>query len=164
VPDRVQAVKLVLRPGMADLVVTSDPPGAQILLDGHARGSTPISLAGVPMGRHRIEARRDGHMPADTTLEVGAATGQIHLALRVEPPGVLVIQGDRPAQIYVDGTLVKENVQNSGPQRLRPGTHQVRVILVSGESSDYTVDVRSGERVIYDYSKNSVERRPERGS
>jgi hypothetical protein len=56
------------------------------------------------------------------------------------------VLGDLPAQIYVDGALVVENVQNSGPRRLAPGTHAVRVVLVSGETIDHAVAIKSGER------------------
>ena len=103
-------------------------------------------------------ATREGHAPAETTLAVSESVHQLDLALRPEPPGVLVVLGDRPAQIYVNGVLVVENVQNSGPRELSPGPHQVHVVLVSGETIDQTVTVRSGERVVFDYSKDVVTR------
>jgi D-ribose pyranose/furanose isomerase RbsD len=110
-----------------------------------------------------VEARQEGFVTLDSTLEVSEGTRQVHLALRPEPPGILVVLGDRPAQIYVDGTLIVENVQNSRPQRLNPGAHQVRVVLVSGETVEQSVVLRSGERTTFDYSKKTVERRPEGG-
>jgi hypothetical protein len=159
----VLGVRLSLRPDLLSLLVTSDPPAAQVLVDGQGRGSTPLSVQGIAAGRHRLEARREGFANADTVLEVLETTRQVHFALHAEPPGVLVVQGDRPAQIYVDGTLIVENVQNSRPQRLRPGPHQVRVVLVSGEAVEQSVVLRSGERATFDYSKNTVERRAEGG-
>jgi len=157
---RTRTLSLSLAHVQASVVVTSEPPGAQILLDGVPQGSTPFTLTALPTGVHRLEARREDHAPGDTTLEITAATTQVHLVLRPAPPGVLVIQGDRPAQIYVDDALVVENVQNSGPRALRAGPHQVRVVMVSGEVVEQTVTVRSAERVIFDYSRNSIERRP----
>ena len=149
---------LRLEMGKTDVLVTTEPGGGEIKVDGVARGVTPLTVAALPHGRHVIRAQRDGYDAAETTLVVTDATRQLHLALVREAPGVLVVLGDLPAQIYVDGTLVVENVQNSGPRSLPPGNHAVRVILVSGETIDHTVGVRSGERSTYDFSRNVVTR------
>lgn len=42
---------------LASLALTSDPPGARILLDGEAMGVTPRELEGVCSGRHRLEVK-----------------------------------------------------------------------------------------------------------
>ncbi len=153
---------LVLEMGTASMLVTTEPGGGEIRVDGTARGTAPVT-ASLPLGRHVFRAARDGYNDAETTLVVTDATRQLHLTLNREAPGVLVVLGDLPAQIYVDGALVVENVQNSGPRSLPPGSHAVRVILVSGETIDHTVAVRSGERATYDFSKNAITRRPEGG-
>jgi len=163
-PGATVRVALVLEQGRSDVVVTTDPAGSDIQLDGAARGASPVTLAGTPLGRHRLRAVRSGYVPADTTVEVAADTRQVHLVLAREAPGVLVVRGDLPVQIYVDGVLVVENVPNSGPQRLAPGSHDVKVITVSGETIDRTLNVRSGERIVFDFSNNSVSRTSEGGS
>jgi hypothetical protein len=157
---KVTTVSLSLTTEKTDLVVTTDPPGAMLSIDGAPSGASPQRLSGLTLGRHRVFARLDGFAPADTSVDVQSTTHQIHVALAPEPPGALVIQGDRPAQIYVDGTLVADNVQNSGVQRLSRGAHQVRVVLVSGDVIDNSVTVHSGERAVYDYTKGTVTRSP----
>ncbi len=154
---------LVLEMGTASIVVTTEPGGSEIRVDGAARGTSPVTLAALPLGRHVFRAAREGYNNAETTLVITDATRQLHLAMTREAQGVLVVLGDLPAQIYVDGALVVENVQNSGPRSLPPGNHAVRVVLVSGETIDHTVAVRSGERAIYDFSSNNITRRPEGG-
>lgn len=153
---------LVLEMGTASMLVTTEPGGGEIRVDGTVRGTAPVTAA-LPLGRHVFRATRDGYNVAETTLVVTDATRQLHLALTREAPGVLVVLGDLPAQIYIDGALVVENVQNSGPRSLPPGNHTVRVILVSGETIDHTVAVRSGERATYDFSRNGITRKPEGG-
>ena len=128
--------------------------------DGAAAGPSPHHFTAVGLGHHAFSARLDGYVTADTAVEIAAGTGQVHLALRSEPPGVIVIQGDQPAQMYVDERLVADNVQNSGAQKLRRGSHQVRVILVSGQAIEKTVEARSGERTVYDYTKGTITRSP----
>ena len=153
---------LVLKMGTASMLVTTEPGGGEIRVDGTARGTAPVT-ASLPLGRHLFRAAREGYNDAETTLVVTDATRQLHMTLTREAPGVLVVLGDLPAQIYIDGALVVENVQNSGPRSLPPGNHAVRAILVSGETIDHTVAVRSGERATYDFSRNGITRRPEGG-
>src|SRR6185295_18982133 len=105
-----------------------------------------------------VTAALEGYAARETTLVVDEHVTRIDLPLRRAAPGVLVVLGDRPAQIYLDGSLVVENVQNSGPRELPAGTHQVHVVLVSGETIDQSVTVRPGERTVYDFSKNTVTR------
>lgn len=157
---RLTTVTLVLSSEKADLVVTTDPPGANVTLDGVAGGPSPRRFAAIALGRHAFSAHLDGYAAADTSVDLSAATGQVHIALQPEPPGIVVIQGDRPGQMYIDGTLVADNVQNSQPQRLRRGPHQVRVILVSGEAIEKTVTARPSERTVFDYSKGTITRGP----
>jgi hypothetical protein len=154
--DTTTTVALALGTGSTRLVVTSDPPGAALAVDGASHGSTPVKQMDLPLGRHAFVARLAGYVAADTTVDVQAGTGQVHVMLRPEPPGVLVVQGDHPAQIYVDGVLVRENVQNSGPQSVRPGNHQVRVVLVSGAVVEQSIAVGARERVVFDYSTQAV--------
>jgi hypothetical protein len=156
--------RLILRAEpLGAVMMTSDPPGARILVDGQSKGTTPVGVQGLTVGRHRVDVRKEGFVAIDSVLDVLESTRQLHFPLNAEPPGVLVVLGDRPAQIYVDGALIVENVQNSRPQRLRPGSHQVRVVLVSGETVEQSVVLHSGERTTFDYSRNTVERRAEGG-
>jgi AAA+ ATPase superfamily predicted ATPase len=158
---RLTTVSLTLTTEKTDLVVTTDPPGASVSVDGASSVPAPHRFEDLTLGRHKFTARFEGFAATDTSVEVVSNTRQIHIALAMEPPGVLVIQGDRPGQIYVDGTLVAENVQNSRPQKLRRGTHQVRVVLVSGDVIDNSVMVRSRERAVFDYTQGTVTRSPE---
>ena len=162
-PSAMVSATLALQAGTTDVLVTTDPSGAEVQLDGTPMGHAPVTLHALALGRHRIGASLDGRQPTDTTLAVAADTRQVQLQLAAEPPGTLVVLGDLPAQIYVDGALVVENVQNSGPRRLAPGTHAVRVVLVSGETIDHAVAIKAGERATFDFSKGAITRRVEGG-
>jgi hypothetical protein len=156
--DRTTPVRLELSVGRKDLVVTTDPPGAEVRIDRTPRGRSPARL-GLAFGRHSVTATLPGYTAAETTVLVTERTDQIDLGLRREPPGILVVQGDRPAQIYLNGVLIAENVQNSGPRELPAGTHQVHVVLVSGQTIDQSVTIQPRERAVYDFSRNEVTRR-----
>ncbi|HBQ15763.1 MAG TPA: S-layer protein, partial [Myxococcales bacterium] len=45
------------------VLVAGDVPGAQILIDGQARGTTPMVVDGLPEGPHQVEIRADGLPP-----------------------------------------------------------------------------------------------------
>jgi serine/threonine-protein kinase len=47
------------------VVVHTSPPGARLFLDGRDRGTTPVSIAGLGQGEHRVRILRDGY----TTVE-----------------------------------------------------------------------------------------------
>ena len=89
-----------LRPRRASLEVTSDPPGAAVLLDGIQKaGVTPLKLK-LKTGTHRLEARLDtlGLSPQAKDLVLGkeqlpAVKFQFEygsVAINSEPPGVSI--------------------------------------------------------------------------
>ena len=161
VANALTPVTLSLEPAPAQLVVTTDPAGSEVRVDGRSRGSSPLTVTGLALGPHTITALRSGYLQNDTTLQIHAGSQELRLGLATEPPGTLVVQGDRPAEIWVDAVLVVANVQNSRPRLLPPGSHQVRVVFSSGEAVDQTVVVKSRERATYDYTRGTVTRRPQ---
>lgn len=146
-----------------DIVLVTVPSGSELMLNGEPKGRTPLTLRQVPVGTHRFTAARVGYLNADTTVAVTTNLGTIELLLRQEPPGFLTVQGDYPAAIYVDQELVARNVQNSGARELVRGMHRIRVVLTTGEAVEDSVEVRTGESVVYDYSQRKVVRRNRAG-
>ncbi|MHC4916100.1 MAG: PEGA domain-containing protein [Planctomycetota bacterium] len=77
-----QTVSVELRPQpVCRLELTSDPPGATVMLDGGERGTTPLVLENVRPGDHRLVLRRARHEPwsRSVKLEPGGS-----LSLRAE--------------------------------------------------------------------------------
>ena len=94
-----------LRPGV--VMVTSDPPGAQISLDGKPTGlRTPAVLEGVPLAKpHEVELTGEGMkaVTAPVKGEPGSLLAKVHARLEVavgeltvesEPPGARVKVND----------------------------------------------------------------------
>ncbi|HVO21093.1 MAG TPA: serine/threonine-protein kinase [Anaeromyxobacter sp.] len=109
------------RPGL--LVVTSEPPGAEVTLDGTRVGSTPAVVEGVWLSKpHELILRTPRSKPSTVSLEPapGKAYRRVHAilenamgALRVEsePPGADVRLDDRPVgttPLTVQGVKVDE--------------------------------------------------------
>jgi AAA domain-containing protein/PEGA domain-containing protein len=151
-------LRLALTEPMAELWLSSEPAGAGVFQGAAQLGTTPLHLASVPAGRTALSVRRNGYVTVDTSLDLRAGANQIGVTLREEPPGTLVVQGDRPASIFVNDQLVVENTQNSGPVRLRAGAQNIHVVLVSGSTVDSTIALHSRERVVFDFSNRTVRR------
>jgi hypothetical protein len=59
------------RKSVGSLRVTSTPPGADVLVDGKARGVTPLTIADLSAGRHELALRSDAGT-AHRTVTVNA--------------------------------------------------------------------------------------------
>jgi PEGA domain len=154
IPDTLTAVTLRLEVGTTSVMVTTEPVGGNIRLDGEPWRKSPTTLAHVTLGRHTFSAVRDGYQAAETTLTVTPESNAIELALVPEPLGVLEVKGDRPAEIWIDNALAVANVQHC-KRELPAGTHQVKVAFPDGGTIDRAVMIKSGERVTYDYSRSA---------
>jgi hypothetical protein len=62
VGDKVRRVHLQLATALGPLRVESDPPGAEVRLDGAPAGTTPLTIPGVRLDeRHRLDLSLPGH-------------------------------------------------------------------------------------------------------
>lgn len=62
-------LQLRLRPAPFEVQVVSDPPGAEVFLDGVAKGRTPMRLEVPGEGAHPLRVALEGHQPWTTTPE-----------------------------------------------------------------------------------------------
>jgi len=54
------------------LVVTSDPPGARVVLDGIGRGTTPLTIRFLPAGDRTLRVIKDGYISEERRIHVGS--------------------------------------------------------------------------------------------
>jgi hypothetical protein len=129
------------------LRIESDPPGAEVRLNGTAKGATPLSLA-VPAGSYSLTVQHGSNIKelpvsvtngattvhhitwADTPAAAPAEIG--HLSVATDPPG---------SEVLIDG-----EVRGIAPLTLRNlpvGQHRV-VVRARGTSYTRTVQIESG--------------------
>jgi hypothetical protein len=130
------------------LMVSSNPAGAQLLVDGKLAGVTPTTLT-LPQGVHTLTLRGTGVEPRtmDVTVSAGAQVSQYielpkaevrseatsgRLQVRTDPPGALVSVDSIPrgASPVTIGNLA-------------PGDHTV-VVSANGNSVQQSVTVDAG--------------------
>ncbi len=67
----------------AVVTVTSDPPTAEVFVDGRQAGLTPLDVRGLAPGEHRVTIKKAGHL--DNSRLVTVADARVALAVRLTP-------------------------------------------------------------------------------
>jgi hypothetical protein len=104
------------------LKVTSQPPGAAILLDGAEKGVTPKQFVGLMPGTHRLLVKKELYrMPEERAIEITMARGQqMNLPLyQLAPIRVYGTTEDADKkvvakEVYIDGTGYRQDVGEDG--------------------------------------------------
>lgn len=106
-------VRIEFRKGPSGaLRIVTDPPGADVWVDGTRRGVAPVTVRGLELGKHLVAGQKDGRLKAEQSVFVQA--GQL-VAVKLtlpEPPlnpgrGGLRVTSNRPsALVFVDGRFV----------------------------------------------------------
>ena len=142
---KTQTFKPQLVPGWGVVTVTSEPAGAQLLVNGEPRGVTPLK-AEIMAGAHPVELRLEGFKPWTTDIQVKAneplALGPVKLGL---PDGRLAVRSDPPgASVSVAGVY---RGQTPIELELRPDLDHSIVLTRPGyEAVTRQVSLSAGEQ------------------
>ncbi|MCB2200749.1 PEGA domain-containing protein [bacterium] len=161
----------------ATIHVTSDPPDAEIYLNGTRLGRTPLTHEGIQPGKAVIFARKEGYANARQSLPLGSGEDR-DISFTLNPlVGNLHVQTDPiGAVVYVDGVKLGQ-AGNGGVTRndIAIGAHIVRavkhgyldaeelVMVSAGETSRVSLTLPSTDDIPYDpadYGQLSVETFP----
>ena len=93
------------------LVVTSQPAGARVTVDGRAlQETTPAALRDLGAGMHEVRIEKDGYAVVERSLTIGKGErAAIDVALPPKTRRVEVQTSPDGATLYVDGRLVPGN-------------------------------------------------------
>jgi hypothetical protein len=126
------------------LSIVSQPPEAQVHLDGEFVGTTPCIIQKVPYGRHRLDITKAGYSGFSKQVDVAKANERIEADLGLLPPGKVVFSIQPYAALSIDGNLIREDVTYHEVE-LAPGIHTI--VLEHPQLGTYSeeVEVRSNE-------------------
>jgi TonB family protein len=102
-------LRFVMEPLTAVLRVRSDPPDAQVRVDGEEVGTTPIESLTLTPGRHEVRLERHGYLATSQTVEVS-----LRLARRPETGA-----GPAPYHEVRRGDLIPLASADEQPTRLK---------------------------------------------
>ncbi|MBI4617398.1 MAG: PQQ-binding-like beta-propeller repeat protein [Planctomycetes bacterium] len=132
--------------GPARLRIRTDPPDAEIAVDGETVGMGEVDLTVWPPGTRTLEARREGYVPVVWEVEMRAGTSHEETIELPARAGSIRVESDPPgAEIWLDGrpTGLSTGAELSG---IREGTH-VLALRLDGYAEEIAdgVEVRHGE-------------------
>jgi hypothetical protein len=124
-----------------DLEVTSTPSGAQVIVDGRARGATPLTVTDLKPGRHTVELRgesgtiqRTVTINAGQTVQLDESIFSGFLAV-YSPFDVVVTEGNRTLRFDERNQVM-----------LPSGSHELRIVnRTLGYDAVERVDLKPGE-------------------
>lgn len=128
--------------------VVSDPPGAQVSVDGSPRGVTPITLAAVEPGQHRVTIS-NGENTVNRTVNVSAgATASVvaSLAPAGAAGGWISVEAPFDMDVLENGVVIG----TTATQRLMlpAGRHEIELVSNAfGVRTTATVQVPAGKTV-----------------
>ena len=137
------------------LLVRTEPPGANVSIDGEDRGLTPLSLSEIPSGVYRIEVTVPGYATEQRTIEISPEETVAAISIELEPSSdrdaLLVAYGtvfvdSRPtgAAVFLDGEAV--GVTPLIVQEVIVGSHEIRIVGDGYRPWLSTIRVEDGQR------------------
>jgi hypothetical protein len=105
------------------LRVDSDPPQAEVWLDGTSQGQAPLTLR-PRSGPHQVELSKSGFESVRQKVEIHAGQSlDLHLRLSPKLASLNLRQADQ-AEIHL-GPGIPQRLRGSGPWKLPPGNYEV---------------------------------------
>jgi len=93
-----------LRRLAGNLRIETTPPGAPVLVDGEAKGTTPLALTAIGIGQHKISIGADGYLPVAKTVAVQDQQTTVVREILTRAVGqILCVSVPKGAKILLDG-------------------------------------------------------------
>jgi len=160
-------------PEYGQIVITSDPEGANVFLDNTLRGITPVTLKAVSNGRHTVTLRLEGYEDVVREVTVTADSPQViaSLARQSSTPATAspsvpatAVQGTQttPAPQPAAATTGSLSITTTPPGALvfidgqmkgispatipglAPGPHKIRLVLDGYQDFETTTEIAAG--------------------
>ncbi len=112
----------------ATLSIESEPSGAEVTINGIARGTSPCKVERIPSGDVTLELKMDGYKPYSESLRLSAGENQqVSAVLKAIPSDLTLVSIPGNARMYVnDQFRGLAPVELNG---LEPGTYRIRAEL-----------------------------------
>jgi len=136
----------------ARLVITSEPPGADVTIDGARVGVTPLTLDDQPPHQARIGLSRAGFVTVNTTITLSAGReAKVARTLRAAPPpmGMIALQiTDSWGEVFLGSKKIGRAPSNA--LRLPLGRHRLKIVNPpTGRAGEIDVEVVADEKHFY---------------
>ena len=149
----VREEKLVLASGTID--ISSEPVGAEVMVNGIVKGRTPLRVTEVPRGRATVKFRLDGFAEEVRELAINAGDVQVLPIVLKGLPGTLQLTSvPDGARFYVNN-----EAKGRGPLSvpgLKPGEYSVRAELEGYGTMTKTISIDNGQSANEEFRLSNV--------
>jgi hypothetical protein len=142
-----QYIEAQASPATGKLQVTSQPPGATVLVDNEKKGVAPLLVSDLAVGRHKVELQADGAtVQQQVTIEPGATSSLVvPMTSTNNGPvsGWLAVNAPVELQVFEGGQLIGSS--QSDRILITAGRHDVELVNETlGYRDRQTVQVPPG--------------------
>ena len=151
IKDRVpMKLNINLSSDSAMIDLSSQPAGADVTLNGIAKGKTPCIIDRIPAGTCQLELVMDGYAAYKQTLNLQAGQQEKMTAvLKVIPSELQVVSIPSKARIYVENQFRGEAPVTL--QNLEPGDYRIRAELIGCEPVARTVKLERNQKLVEEF-------------
>lgn len=129
-----------------ELRILSKPSGASIILDGKAKGETPLTEKNLAPGKHKIELTLAGYERVQHPVEIKAGeTAHVDLALAPSMGTVRISSVPAGADISIDGQPTRQ--QTPAEFTLSTGDHSFTLAKKGFEEAGDQITVAAGQAI-----------------
>jgi hypothetical protein len=134
----------------ATCVLTSEPAGASVTLNGVSKGTTPCTIDQIPAGSVAIEVAMDGYVPYSQNLKlVAGQKEELKVILKVVPCELRVESIPPGGRIYVENQFRGEAPLTIND--LAPGTYRIRAELKGYEPMARDVELKQAQKLVEEF-------------
>ncbi len=145
--DQTLPLAVELRPITASVLIVSKPAGARILMDEQLRGTTPLVLNNLGIGKYTLRAEKAGVTPRVVEWEITEARPQaITISLESNVGQLEVITNPVAAKLYVDDRLLGDTPYRG---ELEEGSHRVRLEKPGFRTREDTIQIERDRKLTY---------------
>lgn len=144
--DDPHRVELTLAPLPGQLTVSSQPTGAEVLLNGETRGTTPLQIDDVDGGDHTLTLRAPRYLQREAVIAVTGFGDRDTVDWQLEPAWGEVSLQTTPAGAEVSVTGAVRGVTPLTTELLQPG-EEVTLKLPGYKQWQQTVAIEAGQQL-----------------
>ena len=145
-------VRVELKKHRGSLHLTTSPGAVNVYLDSNFKGTTPLTIKMINVGKHKLRLEKKGFRPWERLVDIAyQETTKIEVELKKESVqtmevsgSMLIIAEPSAARVYLDGDLMGEQTPISLP-KITPGSHEVEIVLDGYQIYHATIEVSSGK-------------------
>ncbi len=156
-PKVQQALMDTLQHYSLNLIVTSDPPGGSVSVNGVPAGTTPVEIQNLPADTYRIQVKLQDAQKETTIVLTQMQMLNLKLEKVASPPTQQTVQEKEIPkaklftsqglvfEVWIDGKKVGNTTQS--PFEITAGKHTVRCVHPFYGTKEWVIEAKPGEEI-----------------